>query len=218
MARKPKSGIALRKKSRTGTRAGQKKYNLVVAGDVFIDHHLYKGERDVPVNNDKSGVRDVCEPGGAAILVKLLKRVFEAKRNLWNVYPSLGGATAGDHAYAYWSPFLKSKAEEDKKEKDRTKVWRVQLAMGYGQPTAPEKFRVTQAQSNVPRKADILLLDDAGSGFRHQAKKLLVVACRPRCPTAMDCLENVATNRAGCAVARVDFALFGAARMRGLRG
>jgi hypothetical protein len=84
-------------------RAGQKKFNLIVAGDVFIDHHLYKGERDVPVKDDKSGVRDVCEPGGAAILVKLLQRVFEAKRILWNVYPSLGENAAGDHGYAYYA-------------------------------------------------------------------------------------------------------------------
>jgi hypothetical protein len=168
------------------------KFSLVVTGDVVIDHHLYRGERDTPTTDQKPGLRDFPEQGGAAVLFRLLEQVFH-KDAQWSVHlgidaPPTDEKPCGHHAYAFWSPQPKGKGEKDqegekdkqKKEKQENekeknkgsdKVWRVQLPMGYGhQDAASDASNPRQPSLNL-QDPKILVLDDAGSMFRHPTRK-----------------------------------------------
>jgi len=166
--------------------SGSPPFSVLVTGDVVIDHHLYKGERETPTTDRKPGVLDLPELGGASVLARLLEAVFvKAKDTSCNVRlgitaPPLDENPCGHHAYAYWSPYLKSKDERDKKEKDQQKVWRVQLAMGYGHPEPVASNAGQDAACSAPHlarplsdlpKPNILVLDDAGFVFRQPTHK-----------------------------------------------
>ncbi len=174
------------------TETGNPEFSIIVTGDVVIDHHLYKGERDTPTTEQKSGLRDFAEQGGAAVLTRLLGQIFD-KDIEWNVHlgidtPPIDEKPCGHHAYAFWSPQPKGKGEEDKEEekekqkkekqgkekeksKETDKVWRVQLPMGYGhQDAASNATNPPRPSPNLP-DPNILVLDDAGSMFRHPTRK-----------------------------------------------
>ena len=158
--------------------SGSPTFSLIVTGDVVIDHHLYEGKRDTPTTNEISGLRDLREDGGAAILAKLIEEVFAAKNPEWCVHRGVAvdEKSGSHHAYAVWSPHLKSKDEKEKKEKDQTKVWRVRLPMGYGGPAERiasnvDPKPVWYSLSPNPPRPKILVMDDAGLGFRHQVNR-----------------------------------------------
>lgn len=160
-------------------------FSLIVTGDVVIDHHLYKGERETPTTDHKPGVREWREPGGAAVLANLLKAVFaRAQDASWDIRlgittPAPDENPCAHHAYAFWSPHLKSRDEQDKKPDRQEKVWRTELAMGYGhtefnagdpnQKPASSSPHLAQPLPDLP-KPNILVLDDAGFVFRHPAR------------------------------------------------
>jgi hypothetical protein len=52
-------------------------FDLIVAGDVVVDHHIYEGERSLPTT-DQRGVRDWRELGGAPSLYRLVAEIFAA--------------------------------------------------------------------------------------------------------------------------------------------
>src|ERR1700691_3984883 len=52
------------------------KHNVVVVGDIIVDHHIYEGERDKPTASSRRGFREVRESGGAATLHRLLNAVL----------------------------------------------------------------------------------------------------------------------------------------------
>ena len=148
--------------------------NLVVVGDVVVDHHIYDGERVAAGHDDCRGVRDWREAGGAALLKETLSSILDNDEcGNWHVHlgvqaPSLDEDACGHHAYALWTPSGKSH------DADKEKVWRIKLAMGYGHVEQKEPIdcqpNAIEPAVNVP-KPDILGLDDAGSDFRMLAQK-----------------------------------------------
>jgi hypothetical protein len=57
-------------------------FNLLVAGDVVVDHHIYEGERSTPTVDAKRGVRDWRELGGADLVRRLLAELFVKAKEL----------------------------------------------------------------------------------------------------------------------------------------
>ena len=57
-------------------------FNIIVAGDVVVDHHIYEGERRAPTVEDKRGVRDWRELGGADLVRRLLAELFVKAKEL----------------------------------------------------------------------------------------------------------------------------------------
>ena len=147
---------------------------LIVAGDVVVDHHIYEGERGTPTTEQKRGVRDWRELGGAAILKETLVRVFERTGDKsWTIRlgvqtPGLGEEPCGHHAYAVWRPAGKGHCD------DKNKVWRAKIVMGYGDAgsAAPDAClaHTIRPLPDLPHP-DILVLDDAGSAFRFLAQR-----------------------------------------------
>jgi hypothetical protein len=160
-----------------------KSKNILVTGDVVLDHHIYTGER-LHLNDETSrGLSVVMETGGAALTQRLvaacvdnLSATKKPGAPVWNV--NLGCELPnGDElmlqfpehlkSYAEWKPTLKANKEE---------VWRVGCGLGYGpksardnewSPSSGEKFPHSKiARSNPPT---ILVIDDSGAGFGHKA-------------------------------------------------
>jgi hypothetical protein len=156
-----------------------KNYHLVVTGDVFIHHHLYKGDRDRPAKHLQRGALEIREPGGATILTALARAALQRNQPQWSVHPGVESpdkdeAPGGRHAYAFWSPHLIDRKEGKKPKKDQKRVWRVQLQMGYG-ASESEASKVCALAGTTPSQAsptpDVLVLDDAGFEFRHKLCK-----------------------------------------------
>jgi hypothetical protein len=53
-------------------------FDIIVTGDVVVDHHIYEGERFAPAAEDKRGVRAWRELGGADLVRRLLVELFAA--------------------------------------------------------------------------------------------------------------------------------------------
>jgi len=152
----------------------KRQFHLVVTGDVVVDHHIYAGERGTAASDHKRGVRDVRELGGAAILRETLARAIESTADTsWNIRlgvetPSLDEKPCAHHAYAVWKPVPRTRGDE------RNKVWRTQLVMGYGDAESAASASCIahplRPVAGLPNP-NILVLDDAGSGFRLLAQK-----------------------------------------------
>jgi hypothetical protein len=153
-----------------------RRFNLLITGDIVVDHHLYEGERPSPMADHKTGLRDVREHGGAAILDKLLRALIKDDHidiRLGISKPPLDGSAGGYHAYAYWTPHLRAKDEKDKKPEKQEKIWRTNTRMGYGHAvdigeTLAVPYTPTPTPGLLP--ADVLVLDDAGFEFRSTAQ------------------------------------------------
>jgi hypothetical protein len=156
-------------------------FNLIVTGDVVVDHHIYEGERHIPAAENVRGVRAWRELGGAEAVHRLLVALFkaagktEAAEPVWHVHlgvtkPSVHGNPSGFHAFGAWRPFPHEKGKKDDKRKP---VWRADRLMGYGQlqSAAPDDEKTgyePKLAKNLPPPR-ILVLDDAGFRFRKQA-------------------------------------------------
>lgn len=126
----------------------------------------------------KTGLRDVREHGGAAILEKLLRALFADDGSvcirLGISKPELDGSQGGYHAYAFWKPHLKDQDEKEKKPDKQEKVWRTSMQMGYGDAVEiggvdPKAYKPVPTEDRV--NPDVLLLDDAGFEFRSAAQQ-----------------------------------------------
>jgi hypothetical protein len=157
----------------------KRQLHLVVSGDVIVDHHLYQGERATPTIEHRRGVRDWRELGGAGALCRLMAQLFKvAGDESWQVHLGVTGLTLDEtpcdhHAFATWAPFPKAHGD------DECLIWRVQSLMGYGHPESVAAGETTPAlcQQHPMRPVPelppprILVLDDAGSHFRLQARR-----------------------------------------------
>ena len=159
------------------TKPRKSQLDLIVAGDVVVDHHLYEGERTAPTVEDRRGVRDWRELGGADVVHRLLAELFKtAGDDAWQV--RLGVITSAldenpcsHHAFAVWQPYPAAGGKGEL-------VWRAHSLMGYGhtrsaaqgggEPHCPQYPMRPVAALPQPR---ILVLDDAGSLFRNQPQK-----------------------------------------------
>lgn len=148
---------------------------ILIDGDFISEHHIFKGARPFPDSDNKQlGSRIIKQNGGAHLLVQLSERLCQTRKkdtksrdfeilsengDQRRVMPEHG------HAYALWKPCLKTTRKEDTAAK--TEVWRVTEMLGYGSrvDTAdPESGH--PGISPIPGRANIVLLDDAGLGYR----------------------------------------------------
>ena len=53
-------------------------FDIIVTGDVVVDHHIYEGERQIPAIEHLRGVRAWRELGGADVVRRLLEELFKA--------------------------------------------------------------------------------------------------------------------------------------------
>lgn len=142
---------------------------VVVTGDVVVDHHIYEGERKA-ASSTQRGVRVVREHGGACGTLALIKKVEETG---WDVVfglqdlPNTDTIPCAQHALAAWAPY----PEDPRDPKNPTMVWRAGRLMGYAADAASGDTGCAQQRPSPVSGLDpaILVLDDAGAAFRHQA-------------------------------------------------
>ena len=143
-------------------------HSLIVTGDVLTDRHLYTGERSRPKLANRRGMISVSEAGGAAIVYRLLDSIVGQDKTRgavcsdWTVHLMHEASTQS--GYAVWSPRPLGPEEPDKK----TMVWRTKELLGYGCATGGDTIQKT-SDEGVPEKCGIMIIDDAGLGFRHRA-------------------------------------------------
>ncbi len=143
---------------------------VVVTGDITMDWSLARdlGERGEQWRIDRCS-RIWWQRGGAALQADLIQAlatsVSEKDQITYRVYqpatptePVQHGDPRYHHSYALWSPF---------KSGDRT-VWRIAQYLGIDHCLWDEttKTDTTLRVMDDPPEVDILVLDDAGLGFR----------------------------------------------------
>jgi hypothetical protein len=146
---------------------------ILVAGDLVLDHHIYEGRRHHFGDGVSQGVRVVPQVGGAAIvhdlLVELLAPADSSTQPLWKSRLSVEvsqGATESlridesRRAYAFWRPFPPAAAVEKQ-------FWRVSEAMGFGAAGGKSDCQVWPRAIDYPRNPRVIVLSDGGMGFRN---------------------------------------------------
>jgi hypothetical protein len=129
--------------------------NLVVAGDIGFDHHLYAGKSNSS-NISERVAEQVNEYGGAHVLKRLIDHLFaNADRGLgqrtWDVFLGVSTESIGFDAYTVWEPHSSKHNASD----GNALIWRARPFVGYASNPRPVD------QTQVPN-ADLLVLDDAG--------------------------------------------------------
>jgi hypothetical protein len=148
---------------------------VVLAGDAIIDHHIYRGDREIPASVGRRGTLTRQTPGGATLLFDLLAKVSRraatqkrlggaaSSKNDFNAVlglkrDKLKNLSSGLQGYGVWQPFP---TDRDCKEE----VWRLADALGYGESGA-HSTPPPYDSDVLARPADIVVLDDHGLGFR----------------------------------------------------
>jgi len=144
---------------------------VLVAGDVIVDHHIYQGDRDSPASTGRRGTITRRTPGGAALLFDMLAAVSrqvagpdQAGQPRSGFSPVLGlerarltSLPASLHGYGVWRPYPIDKGRNEE-------VWRLETALGYGRPADAPPLPIDP--DALKQRADIVVLDDGGLGFR----------------------------------------------------
>ncbi len=152
------------------SKKNKKTCRIVVAGDISIDwlHYSVSGE---PMSTDSEakasnwrlnpGTRMVAKPGGALLLARMVKSATKAKidapklDNLEKISP-----VKTVHSVVQLDAFPASKSNNDKSPD----CFRIKQECGFA---GPENGNPTPRQVNKNiSNADIVILDDAGNGFR----------------------------------------------------
>lgn len=129
------------------------KVNVLVAGDVVTDHHIYVGERAYP-SHEGMGTQRRDTEGGARLLADLIRCAYPRRLGEVVEYVSPGD---GDTAYAVWSPCASGNVHV------KPRIWRVTRTLGY---SPKPDWRDNRRPRAVRNDIDIVVLDDAGLGFR----------------------------------------------------
>ena len=144
-------------------------YHLLVAGDVVIDHHIYRGKSAHPVACGE-GTRIIPQVGGAGQTARLLDKLCETQ-TLIDVHDGTPGrplelARTPDayHAFATWAPF--SPTKKDKKKKP--KIWRVNETFGFGTVEPLDASPNRKDKSAEPPSFNVVVIDEGGCGFRSE--------------------------------------------------
>lgn len=137
---------------------------VLVAGDVVRDCYLYGGQRQ-PGSSLMVGARCVTEPGGAALVGRLLRAI--ASRT----------AGAGEDAtsrfvvdYGFPDDIRARDAfcimrQFEARSGESGPIWRIAHALGYSDGDLAERAGAA-AHVAGDLKSDVVVLDDAGFGFR----------------------------------------------------
>lgn len=152
-----------------------KPVNILVTGDIVLDHHIYEGERMHLRDEAVPGLSLIIEPGGAALTQSLVSAVFQGQQDellaAWKLkaelarkngkdVPNEPAASARDVALAYdlgdgkssICPFpnhLISYAEwKPSPGKGKESVWRVGRGLGFGRIT---ESKTPEAGDSFPK-------------------------------------------------------------------
>ena len=144
---------------------------VLITGDVSVDHHIYKGIRSYPKSPETLGTTIQNSIGGVFLLYDMLKAVSQQcpETSIGITagikMPKIEDVTPARHGYATWKPYKRSNVQS---------VWCVDELLGYGagDPLADNSLEITDDNKCTP---DILVIDDAALGFRFQ--KELWPAC-----------------------------------------
>lgn len=154
---------------------------ILVTGDPICENNYYRGNRRTADSAEKRGFRvDKKRPGGALMLKRLIETMIEtANPTLANWQTEFGLTLNFEelpdnyNAYCLWEPQVSNPTEKD--EKKRFEVWRaVEPTLGYGQKEAEpvnEDERTDLKRTGPLEAPDIIVIDDAGLGFRNGSSK-----------------------------------------------
>jgi RyR domain len=128
---------------------------VMVDGDVTVDWNLASGAQGADAAG-LGGIKVSRQAGGAALLADLVEQVAATSgQQIGLIRPSVPPAVSPDdpgahHSWALWSPSQK-----------RDGAWRVDRVLG-----ATRAANGVPAGLSTPDRADLIVIDDAGLGFR----------------------------------------------------
>ena len=102
-------------------------YNLIVTGDVVVDHHIYEGERFWPAMERARGVKACRELGGADLVRRLLVAVYDAEKSAKEAKKK--AEIAAKKAAADGKPAEAQQSARKALEEKSEPVWQVQLGL-----------------------------------------------------------------------------------------
>ncbi len=145
----------------------RKAYNILVVGDVVVDHHIYRDHCKHPTAKGK-GTRIIPKRGGAGQTAKLLNRLCEdvPLLDIHDKAPKLAKKTrvapGAQTSYATWTPFPQKKTDDE----DTPKVWRVNETFGFGVVETPAEDSIEKDELPEPSSYDVVVIDEGGLCFR----------------------------------------------------
>ena len=143
-----------------GKEAGRS--SAIITGDVVVDHHIYKGERQVTSSKLKSGTSIRSSIGGSRIIYDLLKA---ADANVSFGLDIQNPDVLQQNAFAEWRC---SRTDPD----TALSNWHISERLGYDNACYNacdySRFRNHETQS---QKADLVVLDDGFIGFRNEESR-----------------------------------------------
>ena len=155
---------------------------ILVTGDAVCDHSHFLGKRLTADSPEPRGFRLTRKGGGALLLKHLIGQAtsdiagWKTEFGLDEDYETLPPAY---HAFCLWEPQVGNPQEKDTRK--QVQVWRaVEPPLGYGHPTSdadPESPALVHAAAVRGREQplsippEIVVIDDAGLGFRHASCK-----------------------------------------------
>lgn len=154
---------------------------ILVTGDVVCDHNYYRGNRPTADSTQPMGVRFACTGGGALLLKDIINETAKdlpGWSTAFGLDPDYEALPPTYHAYRVWEPQIANPDENDPKK--QFSVWRAgEPPLGYGHPALAPADRAAAAPkaeaaptTRLPVGANaILVIDDAGLGFRHGGYK-----------------------------------------------
>ncbi len=190
-AKKPPSGRPGKKVSELrSTRVA----SMLVSGDIVIDHQIYVGQKRRPASTLRLGTRESATDGGAALLHDLLQSIAKARTATARPGEASASGNADPnwqsleltfglerptecalpptfHGYAVFQPCSKNGRPENS-----NKVWRLLDPLGFGDESA-ERYEPQVRDAVLDSHSDIVVIDDAGLGFRIQSSR----EAWPRC-------------------------------------
>ena len=139
---------------------------VLITGDVSVDHNVYIGEKSFPKAHDARGTILDSRIGGFYLLHDLLQAaVEESEQNNAAVHagiekPDIRDIAPSSHGYTTWR--LIDKPGKNGKKK---KTWYIDSLLGYGVESIDNKTELICTPENQV-SPDILVIDEAALGFR----------------------------------------------------
>lgn len=148
--------------------AGKRTQTVVVIGDLTIDWNLARSrslQSSGNLWNADDRTRTYVQPGGSALVAGLLEGLAAESNPIQLYHASLpsGNILPSDntihHSYAIWGAY-----PENAKSPSGEPVWRVEEFLGLDRSLGVSTG--TLQPDKDPESADVIVLDDAGLGFR----------------------------------------------------
>lgn len=153
---------------------------ILVTGDPICDHNYYKGKRHTADSDEKRGFRFHRAGGGALLLKDLIAATMKGEKEWiteFGLDPTFESLPLKYHSYCIWEP------QAGGGDKAKTEYWRaIEPPLGYGhsaeeQPGGgcPKPRLDAYSPRPIPlaQAPDIVVIDDAGIGFRDAARRML---------------------------------------------